>query len=394
MTASIFWASLGLLAYTWIVYPLLLRWLARRRRRPSGRPDAATVSIVIAAFNEAAWIAAKLRSTLGQAWPPDRLEVIVVSDGSTDATDAIVARWPDPRVRLLRLEPRAGKVAALNRGVAAARGEILVFTDANALFTPGALSRLLAPFADPDVGLVTGQGLYRSPADQTAPAADARAVAGGYVRYEAFIKEGEGRLGFIAGVDGAIYALRRRLYRELRPAEAHDLVHPVDTVLAGLRCCFAPEARTVEPPSSGGRQEFRRHVRIVAQGFAVCRGALPALLRARRWTAVWSLLSHRVLRWTAGVPLVAALLSNLALAGDLPLYRLTLLLQLGGYGLAAAGWLAERAGRRLGPLALPYYFCVVSAAGLVGIVQALLGAAPARWTPTGAGATPVAGRAA
>jgi cellulose synthase/poly-beta-1,6-N-acetylglucosamine synthase-like glycosyltransferase len=380
MTALVFWAALGLLAYTYAGYPLLVRLLARRRDlRPAGVATP-SVSVVIAAFNEAPWIAAKLRSTFEPAYPAERLEVIVVSDGSTDATDTIVARWPDARVRLIRQEPNAGKVAALNRGVAAARGEVLVFTDANALFTPGALGRLVAPFADPRVGLVTGQGLYQAAAGE-----DARAVASGYVRYEAFVKEAEGRLGFIAGVDGAIYALRRRLYRELGPSDAHDLVHPVDTVLAGLRCRFEPEATTVEPPSRGGGQEFRRHVRIIAQGFSVFRRALPALLRAGRGWEAWCLLSHRFLRWTAGVPLGAALLANLALAGDGALYRLTLGAQLAAYGLAVAGWLAERAGRRLGRLAIPYYFCVVSAAGAVGIVRALRGTAPARWTPTDAG---------
>jgi hypothetical protein len=388
MTAVVFWTALALLAYTYAGYPLLLRLLARRRHRPPLPAAAPPVSVVIAAYNEAPWIAAKLRSTLDQAYPADRLEVIVVSDGSTDGTDAIVARWPDARVRLIRQEPNAGKVAALNRGAAAARGEVLVFTDANALFTPGALGRLVAPFADPRVGLVTGQGLYR------AAGRDAGAVAGGYVRYEAFIKAAEGRLGFIAGVDGAIYALRRRLYRELSASDAHDLVHPVDTVLAGSLCRFEPGACTVEPPSTGGGQEFRRHVRIIAQGFSVFRRALPALVRAGRWAAAWCLLSHRFLRWTAGLPLGAALAANVVLAGDGPLYALTLGIQLAAYALALAGWLAERAGRRLGRLALPYYFCVVSAAGVVGIARALRGAAPARWTPTGAGLSRPSERAA
>src|SRR5207244_4312119 len=152
---------------------------------------------------------AKLNSTLSQRYPGRRLEVIVVSDGSTDVTDAVVASYPDPRVRLVRQEPRAGKSPALNRGALAARGDVLVFTDANALFAPEALARLAAPFADPRVGLVSGQGLYGG------LDGDARVVSSGYVRYEAALKSGESALGFLASADGAIYALRRDLYRWL-----------------------------------------------------------------------------------------------------------------------------------------------------------------------------------
>ena len=381
MTAAVaFWLAGALLAYTWIGYPLLL-WLLRRAglgaTGTAPRARWPRLSIVVAAFNEAHCIREKIDTTLSQASRHPGLEIIVVSDGSTDATDAIVAGHPDPRVRLIRQEPRAGKSPALNRGAAAARGELLVFTDANAMFARDALARLAAPFADPRVGLVTGQGLY------AAAAGDARAVSGGYVRYEALLRSGESALGFQASADGAIYALRRGLYRELRAAEVNDLLHPIQATLDGFTSRFEPDAYTVEPPSRDGGQEFRRHVRIAAQGMHLLRHWLPPLIAAQRWRAVWMLLSHRALRWTTAPALAVLLAANLLSLDRGPLPTLTLLGQGAFYALALAGWAAERAGRRLGRLAIPYYFCLVAAAGAAGFYRVLRGGAQPMWAPAG-----------
>ena len=383
LALGVFWASVAALAYTWLGYPALLRLLRGPGRAARlRRADAPRVSVIIAAFNEARSIQAKLDSTLAQQdYPHDRLEAIVVSDGSTDATDTLVAAYPDRRARLIRQEPRSGKSPALNRGAGAARGDVLVFTDANALFAPDAIARLAAPFGDPHVGLVTGQGLY------AAETGDARVAASGYVRYEAAIKQGEAALGFVASADGAIYAIRRSLYRDLAASEVNDLLHPIQAALAGYRCRFDPEAYTVEPPSSSGAQEFRRHARIIAQGMHLLRGWLPALVRARRWRAVWMLLSHRVLRWAGAFFLAGALAANLALLDRGVVYGVALAGQLAFYALAAAGFAADRLGRRLGAFALPYFFCIVNAAGVAGLARFLRGRAEAVWAPAGQAVT-------
>jgi len=378
-TAAVaFWLGAALAAYPWVGYPLLL---AARARRREGAPAPASwpfLSVIIAAYNEAACIRAKLASTLERGYPRDRLEVIVVSDASTDATDRLVTEYGDDRVTLVRQEPRSGKSPALNRGVARARGDVLVFTDANALFGPGALERLAAPFADPRVGLVSGHGLYTDP-----KAPDAQAVGNGYVRFEAFLRSREAALGMLAGADGAIYALRRTLYRDLAPAEVNDLAHAIEAALAGSEARFDPGAYTVEPPSSDAGQEFRRHVRIVAQNARLLQDWLPRIVGARRWRLLWALASHRVLRWTTAPALAVALVANAALLGSHPLYTVTLAAQAGFYALALAGLAGERWGLRLGRAALPYYFCVVSAAGLGGLARYLRGGAQAVWAPTG-----------
>jgi len=380
MTAALaFWLAAALLAYVWVGYPLLLR-LLRARHQPESEPYGETtprLSVIVAAYNEAGCIRAKLDGTLAQRYPAQRLEVLVVSDGSTDSTDAIVRAHPDRRVRLLRQEPRAGKSAALNRGVAAARGDVLVFTDANALFGPDSLAALAAPFADPLVGVVSGQGLYGS------VDVDARVVAGAYARYEAAIKVGESALGFLASTDGAIYGMRRSLYADLQPNEVNDLLHPIQAILAGAQSRFAPDAYTVEPPSTGGRQEFRRHVRIVAQGMHLLRRWLPALVARRQWRAVGMLLSHRLLRWATAPALLTLLMANVFLLERGGVYTVTLAGQALFYTLVLAGGLADRAGRGLGSLAVPYYFCVVAAAQMGGLVRFLRGGAQAVWSPTG-----------
>ena len=376
---AIFWGATAVLVYTWLGYPALLRALARgaRAAAPSRRGTLPTISVVIAAYNEVGCIAAKLASTLArQRYPRDKIEVIVVSDGSSDGTDARVQRYPDDRVTLVRQEPRGGKSPALNRGAAHARGELLVFTDANALFAPDAIARLAAPFADARVGLVSGQGLYGH-------GGDARAAAGGYVRYEAAVKSGEAALGFLASADGAIYALRRSLYCDLAASEVNDLLHPIQACLAGYQCRFDPAAVTVEPPSASGGQEFRRHTRIIAQGAHLLRRWLPPLVRARQWRAIWMLLSHRALRWVTAPCLVAVLVTNALLLGSAPIYAATLIAQAAFYALAVAGLAAEHMSRRLGPLAIPYYFCTVSAAGVAGLARAASGGAEAVWAPTG-----------
>lgn len=378
MLEVLFWLAVLVVAYPWLLYPALLAAAAGPVRPPGpGRPRRwPLLSVVVAAHNEAGVIEAKLASALEAEYPPDRLEVIVVSDGSTDDTDARVAACPDPRVRLIRQEPRAGKSSALNLGVAAARGDVLVFTDANALFEPAALARLAAAVAGPGVGLVSGQGLYGD-------GAGGGPVGNGYAAWEAFLKLREAGLGFVAGADGAVYALRRELYRPLGPAEVNDLLHPIQAALAGWRCAFDPGARTREPASGGAGAELRRHVRIAAQGMALLRDRLPALVAARRWAAVWMLLSHRALRWAAAPALALALLANLGLAGSHPLYALTLAAQLAFHAVAAGALLAERRGRRPGRLAAAGYFWVIALAAVGGLLRYVRWGAEAVWSPRG-----------
>jgi cellulose synthase/poly-beta-1,6-N-acetylglucosamine synthase-like glycosyltransferase len=379
MTEAAFWTAAVALVYAYLGYPALLALVARKGSRPAGAAPPPSVSVIVAAYNEQACIEAKVRNVLehGYAGP---LELIVVSDGSTDATEAIVdqARAAQPRLSLVRQRPRQGKNAALNAGARAARGEVLVFTDANAMLAPGALARLTAPFADGRVGLVSGQGFYAE-----AHAGATRVLTNAYVRYEQFLKEREAALGFVAAADGALYAMRRALYAELAPHEVHDLMHPIQVARAGGRSAFEPQAFTLEPPSVGGGSEFRRQLRIAAQGLRLLAQELPGLVRAGRLRVLWFLVSHRLLRWTSAAFLAALLVTSLRLADAHPLYRAALAGQAAFYATALAGAAAERLRIKTRLLAVPYYFCLVSAAGAGAFVQVARRRTFATWLPGG-----------
>jgi cellulose synthase/poly-beta-1,6-N-acetylglucosamine synthase-like glycosyltransferase len=373
----LFWGALSLLVYTYLGYPLLLTFLGSRKA-PSELADALpTVTVVVAAHNEEHCIAQKVRNILEHDYPCEDLEVIIVSDGSTDRTESIVRSLAGPRVRLVTQPQRQGKNAALNRGTTVAQGEIVVFSDADAMLTAGALQHLVAPFCDATVGLVSGQGFYGAIGNGTP-----RVVSNAYVRYEAFLKYRESALGFVAAADGALYAMRRVLYQELPSTQVHDLFHPIQMALAGYRSVFVPQAYTVEPPSPDASSEYRRHVRIIAQGLLVFLIQTPRLLARGCVKAWWILLSHRFLRWSSAAFLLIAFVTNVALAGSAPIYTAFMAGQIGFYTLALAGAISERWHLPLRLLAVPYFFCVVSLAGVGGFLQFLRGEGQSTWTPT------------
>ena len=379
LAAAVFALSLAACGYLYFGYPLLLLALARLRPRPVRRgPVRPPVTVLIPVFDEEAAIAAKLDNTLALDYPRERLEVLVVSDGSTDRTAEIARAYGDRGVRLLEL-PRRGKAHALNRGAEAARGEILAFTDATALLAPGALIALVEPFADPAVGGVCGNKRVR-------PRGGGDATGGGeglYWRWDQWQKARESEIGSVFAADGALYAVRRALYVPIAdPAQADDIAVSARVVLQGRRLLFEPRAEAWEEAPAEGREEFRRKVRVTNH-------SVRALLNLGRglWTSgLYSveLLSHKLFRHLAPFFLVPLVASNLALALAAPAWRLPLALQLAFYGLGAAGFALRRtrAGRAR-PLAVPYYFCLVNAAALLGVLSILRGDRLVAWSPRG-----------
>jgi cellulose synthase/poly-beta-1,6-N-acetylglucosamine synthase-like glycosyltransferase len=388
---AVFVLSAAAVVYLYLGYPLLLLVLARLRPRPVAaglvRPG---VSFVIPAHDEEAVIGAKIDDCLAQEYPPERLEVVVVSDGSTDRTEAIVRERAghDPRVSLLSL-PRSGKAAAVNEGARAAAGEILVLTDANALLAPGSLVRLAEPFADPEVGGVCGRKVYRRAPDPLDPEGGADATELGenlYWRWDQWQKGLESRIGSVFAADGTLYAVRRSLFVPVAdPAQADDIAISARVALQGRRLLFEPTAVAWEEPPAEGREELRRKVRVTNH-------SVRALLNlgSRLWTSGFysvELLSHKLLRHLAPFPLLALLATSFLLAVRLrgaagALFGLCLLVQAALYGLGLLGYLLRgtRPGR-LRLLSIPYYFSMVNTAALLGVLSILRGVRPARWTP-------------
>ena len=361
-------------------YPLALVVLARARRPRRAVAAAAgaelpRVSFVITAFNEADAIGRKLENTLGLDWPADRLEVIVASDGSTDATDAIVEAHPDPRVRLVRNDARGGKTATTAQAVRAARGDVLVFSDATGSFSSGAIRELVAAFGDPTVGAVSGRVTYDYADSETAR---------GFRLYQRWVvaqRRAEQGLHTLTSVSGSIHALRRELFEEVPPHLSYDMVVPALMAMRGRRVAYADAATSREESRVRAREEFTARVRIAVRAYAFLGWLVGELPRVRARGYLVQLCFHKVLRWFAAQLLLLLLVCNALLAiGAGGVWALLLWPHLGLYALAAL--LARFEGRLRFPGSAPLLlFATVHAAYAVGFWRWLRGARTASWLP-------------
>jgi cellulose synthase/poly-beta-1,6-N-acetylglucosamine synthase-like glycosyltransferase len=373
----LFWLLLSCVVYAYVGYPLVLALLAplfpkRPRSAAFARQALPRVSIVVPSYNEAAVLGRRLENLLGLRYPADRLEIIVGSDGSTDRTEAVAAAVSDPRVRIVAAARRGGKTALLNKLVAHASSEIIVFTDANSEFAPDALERLVGRFADPAIGCVTGELIYLNRREP-----GVREGEGLYWRLENAIKELESRFGGTLVATGAIYALRRSIWEPLPPGISDDSVTPLLALARGYRVVVEREARAFELAATLA-EEYHRKSRMVTRQLGAHR-RVAYFLRPFRPVLAFRLASHKLMRWLVPFFLTGALLANLFLL-DQPLYQLTL-------ALAAAGallFLGGRAAARLelplpAPLRLWMYFCTINAAAFVGVLDFVRGRHRAVW---------------
>ena len=315
---AMLWTGVCGTLYAYVGFPLLINLLTRTggRRERGDNVTAATdtVTVIIPAYNEEANLDAKIRNTLASAYPRHLLDVLVVSDASTDGTDAIARSFEPDGVRLVVQERRQGKTAGLNRAVGLARGQVLVFTDANAAFMPDTIARLVRHLQDSRVGLVSGYTRYR-----LSDEGDVAEVTNVYTSLERLIKRAESRWGCCVGADGAIFAMRRSLYRPLRDDDINDFVLPLAVIDQGADCVFAEDAFCSENPGKNLESEFRRQSRITNRTLrALWRHA--HLMNPLRFPAfAFFLVSHKVARFLVPVflALSAAALLLLAPSGGL-----------------------------------------------------------------------------
>lgn len=371
-------ALIGCAGYAYVGYPILLLVMRLVRSRPVQKaPVEPSFSIVIPAHNEAQILPRKLESILNQDYPPGCVEILVASDGSTDESAMIVGRFESRGVRFLDY-PRAGKAATLNRAAAEAGNEILIFTDANAILSPGALRAIAANFADPAVGGVSANE-RRDPEATASPAGLGERL---YWEYDKWVKQAESRIGSIVSASGSLYALRRELFRPIvDPSATDDFAISTQVVRAGYRLVFEPEAVTWEPPVAKDEIEFDRKVRIVTRGLRSVWGVRELLEPWRGGFYSVQLWSHKIVRRLVGVFAVGIALANLSLVRH-PFWRLTLVGQAAFYGLALAGW--RGAGRRWARkpwFYVPYYFCLSNLAATLGLVQFLRQRRVTIWEP-------------
>lgn len=364
----LYWASLAVLFYVYVGYPLFVSVLAlffrRRQQEPGYAPQ---LSVLIAAYNEEVGIRKKLEQTLALDYPTDKIEIIVLSDGSTDRTDAIVESFPDPRVRLLRVEGRKGKTNAQNEGVKIARGDVLIFSDATTIYHPQALMYLASNYADRAVGAASGRYQYFD-LEGSSPTGTGTIA---FWNYENFIKMAQSRIRTISGCCGCIYSVRREAYTALAPDVISDLVQPLHVIQKGYRVVFEDRALAYEETTKSTSEEFAMRVRVVTRGM---RGILSISDLLLPWKFGWvtfQIWSHKVLRWLIPFFLLILFGSNLALWTS-PFYRLFLLGQLAFYLLAAFSSLVP-IHRHWKPLGIPLYFCTLNAAAFISAIEVLRG---------------------
>jgi cellulose synthase/poly-beta-1,6-N-acetylglucosamine synthase-like glycosyltransferase len=371
------WGALAVLCYAYFGYPLLLFLVGFVRRRPQSERSTSqpSVSVIVAAWNEASTIADKIENTLGQSYPSEQLELIIVSDGSTDSTDEIAERYARKtgRVKALRTQGREGKSAALNLGVSAADADVIVMTDANAMFEPDAIAQLVGCLADNRVGAVSGELRYRSEA-----LSDTEGV---YWKYEQRVKALESRLGSLVGANGSIYAIRRELFRRVESLDVNDLRIPYEVRLQDRAVVLEPRALSYEAPAETLWSEYRRKVRIMSRAIPTVMALMPRTLARARPLLLWQLVSHKLLREVQGLWFAAMFAGSLwgTLAGS-RLLAIMLAGQLGLYALGALGWSTTSIGRwRWARLAAHFDMIVLASLSALGLW--LTGRVRPTWEP-------------
>jgi cellulose synthase/poly-beta-1,6-N-acetylglucosamine synthase-like glycosyltransferase len=357
-----FWLSAGLIVYTHVGYPLVLWALSKLKRtyvqiQPTADSRQSTVSVIVAAHNEEAVIERRVQNLLQLDYPRDKLEVIVASDGSSDAT---AERAREAGADLVLDLPRGGKIRAQDAGVDSASGEIVAFSDANAVWEPDALAGLVAPFADPKVGYVCGQVRFVDPVD-------GGNQEGAYWQYEMVIRALESRLAGVTAGNGAIYATRRDAYIVVDPRMGHDLSFPFNMVKRGWRALYQPAARAEEKMVPTVEGEFRRKRRMMSHTWPIV--VSGGMLSPRGYGGLYALeiVSHRLLRYLTPFLHLIALGTNIALLGRGWVYTVTLIAQV---ALLIAGLLGVKIAR---------YYVLVTASPAAGLFDWLRHGTPAEW---------------
>lgn len=379
----LFWISIFIIVYTYAGYGLLLYLLVKakqalHRRQPLFYADdeLPEATLVIAAFNEEGIIREKIENTLALVYPKEKIRFLIVTDGSSDRTPAIVQQYP--AITLLHSPERKGKINAVHRAMHSVTSEIVIFTDANTFLNKEALVRIVRHYKDARVGAVAGEKRVHIEEE-----ADATAGEGFYWKYESKLKQWDSDLFSVVGAAGELFSLRTALYEAVAPDTLlDDFMLSMNVVLKGYRIVYEPEAYAVETSSASVQEELKRKVRIAAGGIqSVSR--LPQLFNFFRYpTLSFQYVSHRVLRWTITpflLILVFVLNAVMVVKGAPVFYGVLLIGQCLFYAAAIGGWLLERREIKVKMLFIPYYFCIMNYAILAGIRRYFAGQQKVTW---------------
>lgn len=397
--SAAFWLSTIWIMYVYFGYPLVLSLWALRGTRPAepfSDPETVgmewpSVTLLIAAYNESAIILSTLQNKSELDYPPDRLQVWIVSDASDDGTDERVKGFIEQfnrsqpesagserqfSFRLVRQPLRSGKTAALNAVLADVHSDLIVMCDANSFYEPQGLRHLVTPFHDPDVGYVTGRQVLIDP--------EGHLIGDGssaLMRYENWLRDLENRCGGIVGVDGGMDAIRTSLYEPLRPDQLPDFVQPLKVAEKGFRVLFEPSAVVKEVPNHRPEDEWRMRVRVATRAFHALSDMKHLLNPFRQGGLALRLWSHKLLRYLAFVPLASLVVASSGLASVSPIYAFALMGQLGFYALAFAIWRNPDWASQFRLGGIVFYFTLLNLAFAKGFWCFMRGERTATWEP-------------
>ena len=370
----IFWISLFIIFYTYIGYGIVLYILVKIKRLfvksalPADGSFTPSLTLIVAAFNEESVIEEKIKNTLSLHYPQELFKIIFITDGSSDATASIIAKYP--RIELLHKDVRAGKIAAVHRAMQFVETEIVVFTDANTFLNKDALLKIAKYYADPKVGAVSGEKRV-----QIEDASDATAGEGFYWKYESKLKKWDYELYSVVGAAGELFSVRTKLYEAVEPDTLlDDFMISMKIAMKGYKIAYDPDAYAVEASSENLKEEYKRKVRIAA-------GGIQSTIRTSKLFNPFFMpllgfqyISHRVLRWTiTPFLMIFVFFLNLyfIMQSSILLYQLIMLAQVFFYLLAVLGWLLETRQVRIKILFIPYYFCFMNYCMLAGTYRYL-----------------------
>ena len=379
----LFWALIVLVVYAYVGYGVILFLLVKIKRVFSrkARPfydfeNLPAVTLVVAAYNEADWIAEKVRNSLDLRYPKDKIKFLFVTDGSDDETPEIVKSFS--QVELYHQPERRGKIAAVHRIMPHITTPIVVFTDANTILNEDALINIVRHYKDPKVGAVAGE---KRISVQDKDAANG-AGEGFYWKYESKLKKWDSELYSVVGAAGELFSVRTELYEHI-PTDTiiEDFFLTLSIAKKGYRVAYEPEAFAIEGPSASVKEELKRKIRIAAGGLQAIFRLFPLLNPIKYGTLSFQYVSHRVLRWTLAplaLPIILGLNIWLAYTGS-AFYQSLLILQAGFYTLALFGYLLEKKRIKIKAFFIPYYFCVMNYAVYRGAFRIFNGSQSVLW---------------
>jgi biofilm PGA synthesis N-glycosyltransferase PgaC len=370
-----FWISLFIAFYTFAGYGILLYFIIKIKRSFKGKPLIPIVAddqlpectLVVAAYNEEHYMASKIANCQQLSYPAGKLKFLFVTDGSNDKTPDIVSQYPE--MQLLHRPERAGKIAAIHRAMEFVTTEVVVFTDANTFLNPEAITHICRHYSDKTVGAVAGEKRVQIDANADASAAG----EGFYWKYESALKKWDSELYSVVGAAGELFSVRRELYEDV-PADTilDDFMISMLIAAKGYRIIYEPDAYALENASENVTEELKRKIRIAAGGIQSILRLKPLLFSLKYPVLSFQYVSHRVLRWTVTpLFLIIAFITNFALtfAGDGLFFQLMFIAQVAFYLSAILGFILEKKQLRIKVLFIPYYFCVMNYAVLMGIIR-------------------------